>query len=61
MQLVPKAHVGTPPVEVVRDLFARLKKAGQDGRRLRGYRKRCYRFALQVHRENRQLCIDFRL
>ena len=65
--LVGNIHVGTSFVQVVREFVRRLML--RDKMLQRGFiwkadkatRKAIYRYALKCHRENRQLCIDFRL
>ena len=67
--IVGNMHVGTSCTSVVRDLYRRFKTACVDEPLTtqaiplfsRKFRKACYRYAVKVHRANRQLCIDFRM
>ena len=55
--IVGNTHVGTSYFAVARDIYRRCKRAGV----CRNVRSQCVRWALEAHRANRQLCIDFRL
>ena len=58
--LVGNMHVGTPDVDVIRELYRRCRRA-LDGRRHRRARRKIYREGLKAHHANQQLCRDFRL
>ncbi len=58
--IVGNMHVGTCDFAVVRDFARRFRTFNRLGKYSKAFRKRCYRFALKVHRANRKLFTDYR-
>ncbi len=60
--LCGRIHVGTPKTDVVKDFARRFRVGRLEGKRFdRAFRKAVYRFALECHEANRELCRAFRL
>ena len=63
--IVDRLHVGTSCTGIVREFYRRYKESIASGRQgvylHKSERKDIYRRALKYHRENRELCAQFKL
>ena len=54
-RIVDRFHVGTSDIEVIREMYRRLMKAGATGKKKRALRRAYYRAAVARHHKNQDL------